>query len=84
MAVDESVMVNGEPVRVVTVTLHFQAIDMDECVLDCDGGCSNQAAYIAFTNEERLDDPAIAFCGDCLRRFEAHGAAQRAQEGERA
>lgn len=49
-------------IKRITVTLQFQAIDMSECVLDCDGGCSEQAAWIAFTNAVDPQSPAFALC----------------------
>ena len=71
------VSIQSEQIRVVRVTLTFQSIDTEECVLDCDGGCSNQAEWIAFTGGHGLQDPAIAFCNGCLTKFETHGAAQQ-------
>ncbi len=58
--------------KTITVTLQFQSIDTDECVLDCDGGCSYQAEWIAFTNDVDPHSPAFALCHGCLVKLERY------------
>lgn len=62
------------PLKTITLTLQFQAIDTGESILDCDG-CTRQAKWIAFAEPAgRFGHkvPALVFCDDCLVKLEQY------------